>query len=103
VTLLLEEYRHFVDNPEALEAQLDCLVGLHARETIAGWKSLASRSAWRDFVALLLMEHYDPAYRRSSQRNFPHLEAATRITIRSGDDAAFDGAAHALLEDTVAA
>jgi len=103
VTLLLEEYRHFVDNPEALEAQLDCLVGLHARETIAGWKSLVSRSAWRDFVALLLMEHYDPAYRRSSQRNFPHLEAATRITIRSGDDAAFDGAAHALLEDTVAA
>jgi tRNA 2-selenouridine synthase len=103
VSLLLHEYRHFVDNPEALEAQLDCLVGLHGRETIAGWKSLASRGAWRDFVALLLMEHYDPAYRRSSHRNFPHLEAATRITIRSGDDAAFDGAVHTLLEDTVAA
>src|SRR6185503_10339702 len=73
VSLLLEEYRHFVDRPEALEAQLDCLVGLHGRETIAGWKSLASRGAWRDFVALLLMEHYDPAYRRSSLHNFVHL------------------------------
>src|SRR5262249_21731499 len=52
VSLLLEEYRHFVDQPKALEAQLDCLVGLYGRETIAGWKSLASRGAWRDFVAL---------------------------------------------------
>ena len=103
VSLLLEEYRHFIDQPEALEAQLDCLVGLHGRDTIAGWKSLASRGAWRDFVALLLMEHYDPAYRRSSQRNFAHLEAAPRIAIRSGNDEAFDGAARELLEDAVTA
>ena len=103
VSLLLEEYRHFVDQPKALEAQLDCLVGLYGRETIAGWKSLASRGAWRDFVALLLMEHYYPAYRRSSHRNFSHLEAAPRIAIRSGDDEAFDRAARELLGDTVAA
>ena len=78
-------------------------VGLHGRETIAGWKSLASRGAWRDFVALLLMEHYDPAYRRSSERNFARLESAPRIAIRSGDDEAFDAAARELLQDTVAA
>jgi tRNA 2-selenouridine synthase len=103
VTLLLEEYRHFVDNPGALEAQLDCLVGLHGREKIAGWKSLASRGAWRDFVALLLMEHYDPAYRRSSLHNFVHLQRAERIAIGSGEAAAFDAAARRLLEETVAA
>jgi tRNA 2-selenouridine synthase len=102
VTLLLEEYRHFVDNPGALEAQLDCLVGLHGREKIAGWKSLASRGAWRDFVALLLMEHYDPAYRRSSLHNFVHLQRAERIAIGSGEAAAFDAAARRLLEETVA-
>jgi tRNA 2-selenouridine synthase len=103
VSLLLEEYRHFVDNPEALDAQLDCLVGLHGRETIAGWKSLASRGAWRDFVALLLMEHYDPAYRRSSRHNFVHLPQATRVAIDSAEAAAFDAAARALIEETVAA
>jgi len=102
VTLLLEEYRHFVDNPGALEAQLDCLVGLHGREKIAGWKSLASRGAWRDFVTLLLMEHYDPAYRRSSLHNFVHLQRAERIAIGSGEAAAFDAAARRLLEETVA-
>ena len=103
VTLLLEEYRHFVDNPGALEAQLDCLVGVHGREKIAGWKSLASRGAWRDFVALLLMEHYDPAYRRSSLRNFAHLPQAGAIALRAADDAAFDAAARELLEEAVAA
>jgi tRNA 2-selenouridine synthase len=97
------EYRHFVDRPEALEAQLDCLVGLHGRETIAGWKSLASRGAWRDFVALLLMEHYDPAYRRSSLHNFVHLPHAARVSIGSAEAAAFDAAARTLIEDAVAA
>ena len=103
VSLLLEEYRHFVDHPEALESQLDCLVGLHGRDKISAWKALASRGAWRDFVALLLMEHYDPAYGRSAQRNFSQLEAATRLAIASGSDEAFDAAARSLVEDRVAA
>jgi tRNA 2-selenouridine synthase len=103
VSLLIDEYRHFIEDPAALEAQLDCLVGLHGRERIARWKALAVQGAWREFVAVLLQEHYDPAYRRSSQRNFTHLEAATRLAIRSSEDAAFDAAARALVEDPVAA
>jgi tRNA 2-selenouridine synthase len=103
VTLLLEEYRHFVENPAPLDAQLDCLAGLHGRDKIAGWKSLAARGAWREFVALLLMEHYDPAYRHSSQRNFPQLQGAPRLTLRSGEDKAFDAAARELLEVRVPA
>jgi tRNA 2-selenouridine synthase len=103
VTLLLEGYRHFVDNPVALEAQLDCLVGLHGRETIVRWKSLAARGAWRDFVALLLMEHYDPAYRRSALHNFVRLPEAKRVALGAADERAFDAAARELVEDTVAA
>jgi tRNA 2-selenouridine synthase len=103
VTLLLEEYRHFVENPGALEAQLDCLVGLHGREKIAAWKALAARGAWRELVTLLLTEHYDPAYRRSSLRNFAQLPHATPISIRAADDQAFDAAARELLEDALAA
>jgi tRNA 2-selenouridine synthase len=100
VSLLLEEYRHFVENPAALEAQLDCLAGLHGREKIAGWKSLAARGAWRDFVALLLMEHYDPAYRSSSQRNFWRLPQAAHLCIRAAEDRTFDAAAGELLEES---
>jgi tRNA 2-selenouridine synthase len=103
VTLLLDEYRHFLDDRAALEAQLDCLVALHGRERIDEWKALAAAGQWREFVERLLVQHYDPAYRRSSTRNFPQLEAAPAVTIRSADDAAFERAAVALLEAPVTA
>lgn len=98
VDLLLDEYRHFLEDRKALEAQLDCLVALHGREKIAAWKSLAARGAWREFVTQLLVEHYDPAYGRSSQRNFSRLGDAMKLRIASADDAAFAGAARSLLE-----
>ena len=97
VTLLLDEYRHFVSDVAKLEAQLDCLAGLHGREPIAKWKALAARGAWRDFVATLLLEHYDPAYRRSSERNFPHLAQADTLRIGAADEAAFEAAVRELL------
>ena len=80
ITLLLEEYRHFLVDRAALEAQLDCLVALHGREKIAEWKALAARGEWREFVRRLLTEHYDPAYRRSSARNFSRLHEAERVS-----------------------
>jgi tRNA 2-selenouridine synthase len=95
VTLLLAEYRHFTDDRAALEAQLDCLVALHGREKIGRWKALAAASDWRAFVERLLVEHYDPAYERSSLHNFVRLADAPRIRI--ADEAAFDAAARAWL------
>ena len=103
MSLLLDEYRHFVENPAALDAQLDCLLSLHGREKIASWKALAARGAWREFVAVLLAEHYDPAYRRSSQRNFALLTQAQRLAIGSPDIEAFDAAAHELMEERATA
>jgi len=98
VTLLLDEYRHFVEKPAALGAQLDCLVGLHGHETIERWKALAARGAWRDFVALLLMEHYDPAYRRSSLHNFVRLREAAHVSIDTSEERSFDAAAQPLVD-----
>jgi tRNA 2-selenouridine synthase len=93
VTLLLEEYVHFVEDRAALEARLDCLVPLHGRDKIGQWKALAAEGRWRDFVARLLAEHYDPAYERSSHRNYVQLSAAPSVRIRGADTAAFDAAA----------
>jgi tRNA 2-selenouridine synthase len=103
VDLLLNEYRHFIENPAALDAQLDCLVGLYGREKIAAWKSLAARGEWHAFVKALLVEHYDPAYRRSSTRNFSQLAQAESLSIERSNLEAFDEAARALLEEKVAA
>ena len=103
VTLLLDEYRHFLADRPLLEAQLDCLVGLHGREEIAAWKALAAQGAWRDFVARLLMQHYDPAYRRSSLRNFVQLPQAEIVRIASAEQAAFAAVADQILNVRVAA
>jgi tRNA 2-selenouridine synthase len=100
VTLLLEEYRHFLQDRAALDAQLDCLVALHGREKIGQWKALAAAGQWREFVARLLAEHYDPAYERSSTRNYVQLEAAPRLRIGSADEADFDRAAGGLGVET---
>lgn len=76
VDFLLAEYGHFLAEPEVLKAQLDCLAGLYSAPTVAAWKTLADRGAFAELVADLLVNHYDPAYRRSMDRNYVGLEAA---------------------------
>jgi tRNA 2-selenouridine synthase len=98
VTLLLEEYRHFVEDPAVLEGQLDCLVGLHGRAKIGEWQALAARGAWQELVSRLLLEHYDPAYRKSASRNFSRLGEARMVRIAAAGEAAFDRAAESLLQ-----
>lgn len=71
------------------------LVALSGRERIAEWKAIAD---WRELVRRLLGEHYDPAYRRSSQRNFARLGDAEKLHIASTDHSAFARAAGGLLD-----
>jgi tRNA 2-selenouridine synthase len=97
VDLLLDEYRHFLSDRDALNKQLDCLIALHGRERIAEWKSITD---WRELVRRLLVEHYDPAYRRSSNRNFIQLAEAAPVFIARADDDAFAAAARSILDLT---
>ena len=97
VDLLLDEYRHFLSDRDALNKQLDCLIALHGRERIAEWKSITD---WRELVRRLLVEHYDPAYRRSSNRNFIQLADAAPVSIARADDDAFAAAARSILDLT---
>ena len=96
VTLLMDEYRHFFTDLALLGTQLDCLVGLHSREKVGEWKTLAAAGEWPTLVARLLEEHYDAAYRRSAAHNFPRLADARKLPIASANPAAFDAAAREL-------
>ena len=97
VRLLMEDYQHFTSNPETLNAQLDCLVKLHGREKINGWHALANGGQMPELVDQLLVEHYDPAYVRSIDRNFVRYGEAQVVELAdiSRDD--FLRAAHSLL------
>jgi len=83
VRFLIDEYRHFLADPAALGAQLDCLTPLHGKDTIAAWKALAERGDWDTLVCELLVSHYDPAYRRSSAKHFVRLTAAQTVALES--------------------
>jgi tRNA 2-selenouridine synthase len=80
VAFLIDEYRHFLADPPGLKTQLDCLAGLHGKATIAAWKTLAERGEWEALVGELLARHYDPAYRRSTERNYPGLARARVVS-----------------------
>jgi tRNA 2-selenouridine synthase len=96
VAFLIEEYRHFLADPAVLKTQLDCLTGLYGKATIAAWHALAERGEWEALVAELLASHYDPAYRRSTERNYPGLATARVIAPRDLSAASIAGLATAL-------
>ena len=79
VFLLMEEYNHFVNDPDALNNRLDCLVNLYGKEKIQEWKDLANQENMTGLVTELLEKHYDPAYLKSINKNFPHSANAFKL------------------------
>lgn len=96
VRLLMEDYQHFTDSPDTLNAQLDCLVKLHGREKINAWHEMANGGAMPLLVDQLLVEHYDPAYLRSIDRNFVQFGQAEVVELHDIGEADFLAAARHL-------
>lgn len=96
VKLLREEYTHLIANPDLLFGKLDCLKPLHSTERINVWKSLAHQGCWDEFVADMLVHHYDPAYQRSMFKNYVHAQNATPLAVADISLASFLTVARAL-------
>ena len=79
VQLLREEYAHFIANPQHLLEKIDCLNALHTQQQLDHWRTLVMAKRWDEFVLDLLINHYDPAYHRSTLKHYPQLEQATRV------------------------
>lgn len=96
VRLLMEDYEHFARDAGALNGQLEHLVQLHGRAKIDAWHALANTGAMPELVDQLLVEHYDPAYLRSIDRNFTQYAKAQVLELAdiAADD--FESAAKAL-------
>jgi tRNA 2-selenouridine synthase len=96
VRLLMEDYEHFARDPQALNGQLDHLVQLHGRARIDAWHALANSGAMPELVDQLLVEHYDPAYLRSIDRNFVQYGQAQVLELGDIAEQDFVRAAQAL-------
>lgn len=81
VRLLMEDYEHFAQDAGALNGQLAHLVQLHGRAKIDAWHAMANAGAMPELVDQLLVEHYDPAYLRSIDRNFTEYAKAQVLEL----------------------
>jgi tRNA 2-selenouridine synthase len=99
VALLKEEYAHFVREPSLLASRLATLIPLHGKATVQRWNDQARSGEFDAFVASLLSEHYDPAYGRAIERNFPNAVQAHSVVPDGIDAEAFRAAARTLLKD----
>jgi tRNA 2-selenouridine synthase len=96
VRLLVQDYAHFIANPDLLNAQLECLINLHGRQKIVAWQTLSSSNQIETLVEQLLIEHYDPAYLRSIGRNFTKIVDAVTLELPDITPQAFREAARRL-------
>jgi tRNA 2-selenouridine synthase len=99
LALLKVEYAHYLAEPEALCAQLEHLLALHGRDTIARWQHMARNRQWDALVAELLVRHYDPAYTRAITKHYPALAHARRYRLEEVSDAAFERLATSVLQE----
>ncbi|MFD1558054.1 tRNA 2-selenouridine(34) synthase MnmH [Paraburkholderia silviterrae] len=81
VTLLLEEYGHLLGDPTYFREQLLKLTPLHGRERIESWCRLLDEGRHAELSETLVTEHYDPAYARSTRKNYPKLSASPRFVF----------------------
>jgi tRNA 2-selenouridine synthase len=99
VALLLEDYAHFVAEPQALAAKLELLRSLHGAERIAQWQDHLAHGRWQPLVRSRLESHYDPAYNRSLMRNYRDAQTGTAVPIRDISPEGFLRVARALTRE----
>ncbi len=102
VTLLKDEYAHFLGDAALLNTQLDCLRQLHGSTVIDDWQALARNQRWDQLTAELLISHYDPAYTRAINNHYPRLPQATRFALTAHTTTAMAQLAHDVLAETTA-
>ncbi|WP_397532939.1 tRNA 2-selenouridine(34) synthase MnmH [Roseateles sp.] len=97
VTLLLQDYAHFIANPQAFCQQLDALTTLRGRDRVHGWQTMARAGEWPTVFAELMREHYDPGYERSLRNHYPQLDAALQLPLAGASEQEMRSAARQLL------
>jgi tRNA 2-selenouridine synthase len=98
VALLLEDYAHFVVNPDLFCERLAVLTEHRGRATVAEWQALVHQGRSADVVQQLLTLHYDPAYHQSMQRNFSQFGQAQGFVLADRSHTALTAAAQQLLQ-----
>ena len=98
VAFLLEDYAHFLGNPEAFCARLDVLRPVQGNAVIDDWQTRARAGQWAEVVQELLVRHYDPVYDRSTARNYQQFGQSGPLALPDGDVATLSAVARQLIQ-----
>ncbi len=97
VRFLMDEYSHFLEDPARLKDKLACLRALYGGEVLESWTRRVDERDWTRLVTDLLVKHYDPAYRRSTFRNYAEAAGAPVLEVAELSPAGFARAAEEML------
>jgi len=81
VKLLMEDYHHFLDDPETLIQKLNVLLPFHGHAKLEHWRALIGAAQFDTLVKELLEMHYDPSYLRSLGKHYVKLDVAEKIEL----------------------
>ena len=82
---LLEDYQHYVENPELLISHLQSLHRFHGEKQLEHWTSLIHAGDFATMVGELLSLHYDPSYLRAMSKHYLKLPAARQVVLPTLD------------------
>jgi tRNA 2-selenouridine synthase len=91
--LLLTEYPHFESDRASLVARLNLLCEYVPATTMSQWHELAQAPDLTPLVQELLVNYYDPLYKKSTGRNYAASLTAPKVALGAATDAAIGGAA----------
>ncbi len=79
---LIEDYQHYLKNPEQLIAHLQSLHRFHGAKQLEQWAELIHTGDFHTLVAELLTLHYDPSYLRATSKHYKQRDAAKKISLK---------------------
>ncbi|HEX5697417.1 MAG TPA: tRNA 2-selenouridine(34) synthase MnmH, partial [Rhodoferax sp.] len=79
VALLLEDYAYLTQDVAYFCERLAKLTELKGHAVVERWQTLAQQGDFSSVVMELLIQHYDPAYLQSMQRNFVQFPQAVQL------------------------
>lgn len=103
VALLMEDYDFFVHDVAHFCERLQVLVTFRGRVVVEGWQALVRAGNIESVVHDLLMQHYDPTYLQSMQRNFSQFKEAKIIAPADHSTEAMELLAAQLIRETTCA
>ncbi len=97
VAFLLEDYAHFLGDPDIFCSRLDVLRPVQGNTVIESWQERARAGHWAEVVQELLVQHYDPVYDRSTARNYQQFGQTGPLVLPDGDPDTLAAAARRLM------